>query len=90
MGMTGNNIKNKGMSALDQTENITGSHRFEHKLEESIEDAGEGSPVVQLDAKLQAYLGKKLRLQYQELVNEPVPEKFRKLLDELHRKEGTH
>jgi hypothetical protein len=34
------------------------------------------------------HLGRKLKSAYQNLVDEPVPDKFVKLLDELRRKEG--
>ena len=41
-----------------------------------------------VDAKVRSHLGKKLKAAYQNLVDEPVPEKFVKLLDELRQKEG--
>jgi hypothetical protein len=36
-----------------------------------------------LDLEIQARLGRTLRVLYQELVNEPIPDRFLKLLDEL-------
>lgn len=45
------------------------------------------SPV---DAVLQGTLGKKLRETYQEVVAEPVPDKFLNLLAELRKKEGEN
>jgi hypothetical protein len=52
---------------------------------------GEGEErkvAAQVDAKIRAHLGRKLKSAYQSLVEEPVPDKFVKLLDELRRKEG--
>jgi hypothetical protein len=40
------------------------------------------------DAQLQAHLGKNLKAVYQAVVEEPVPERLLKLLDELERKEN--
>ena len=53
------------------------------------DDEGEaGNPKGRVDRKVQAHLGRKLKHAYQELVDEPVPDKFLQLLDELKRKEG--
>ncbi len=50
---------------------------------------GEGrKATAQVDAKIRMHLGRKLKSAYQNLVDEPVPDKFVKLLDELRRKEG--
>jgi hypothetical protein len=50
---------------------------------------GEGrKTAAQVDAKIRMHLGRKLKSAYQNLVDEPVPDKFVKLLDELRRKEG--
>jgi hypothetical protein len=46
------------------------------------------APPSQLDQEIQGRLGQKLRTLYQELVNEPIPEKFVKLLNELEKWEG--
>ena len=51
-------------------------------LEES-----EISDEVKLDPKVQAHLGSLLRSMYQGLVDEPVPERFLKVLEELDRSE---
>jgi Anti-sigma factor NepR len=42
---------------------------------------------VKLDAYTQTLIGQKLKAIYREIVQEPVPETFLKLLDELERKE---
>lgn len=41
---------------------------------------------VILEADLQAHIGRQLRAVYDEVVNEAVPERFLRLLDELERK----
>jgi hypothetical protein len=41
-------------------------------------------------ARLQAHLGKNLKAVYQAVVDEPVPERLIKLLDELERKENDN
>lgn len=43
---------------------------------------------ARVDAKVRTHLGRKLKAAYQTLVEEPVPDKFVKLLDELRQKEG--
>ena len=45
------------------------------------------SDEVRLDPKVQAHIGGLLRSMYQALVDEPVPEKFLKVLEELDRSE---
>ncbi len=40
-----------------------------------------------LDEAIQKHLGLKLQATYNDLVNQPVPDKFRQLLDELERQE---
>lgn len=52
-----------------------------------------GSPAhgsgAKLEADLQAHIGRQLRAVYDEVVNEPVPDKFRRLLEELERKQAS-
>ena len=43
---------------------------------------------IKLDPKVQVHLGTLLRSMYQALVDEPVPEKFLKMLEELDRTES--
>lgn len=53
------------------------------------EDGGEPrKDGPRVDAKIRSHLGKKLKAAYQTLVEEPVPDKFVRLLDELRQKEG--
>lgn len=54
------------------------------------DDQGEAEKVqgARVDAKIRTHLGRKLKSAYQSLVDEPVPDKFVQLLEELRRKEG--
>jgi hypothetical protein len=52
------------------------------------EDGEARKSAARIDAKVRTHLGKKLKSAYQTLVDEPVPDKFVQLLDELRRKEG--
>jgi hypothetical protein len=57
--------------------------------QEPMKDDGEArKDGPRVDAKIRTHLGKKLKAAYQTLVEEPVPDKFVKLLDELRHKEG--
>jgi hypothetical protein len=48
---------------------------------------GENVLETRLQVQLQAHLGRNLKAVYEALVQEPVPERFLKLLDKLERKE---
>jgi hypothetical protein len=41
-----------------------------------------------IDANLQAHIGRHLRALYDDIVNQPVPERFVRLLEELEHKQG--
>ena len=45
-------------------------------------------PGARVDANVRAHLGRKLKTAYQALIEEPVPDRFVKLLEELRSKEG--
>lgn len=53
------------------------------KVREAKDTAGE--PPV--DQAVRNHLGRKLKQSYDELVRQPVPDKFRRLLEELERQE---
>jgi hypothetical protein len=55
------------------------------KNEEREADA---KPGARVDANVRAHLGLKLKTAYQSLIEEPVPDRFVKLLEELRSKEG--
>jgi hypothetical protein len=61
-------------------------------LGQDVTSGEEPSPVgkrgPRVDAKIRAHLGRKLKSAYQSLVDEPVPERFTRLLEELRSKEG--
>ena len=42
-----------------------------------------------LETDVQAHIGRQLRAVYDEVVNEPVPDRFVKLLEELERKRAS-
>jgi hypothetical protein len=46
-----------------------------------------GDPVITLDESAQQMIGQQLKAVYDEIVQQPVPDQFLKLLDELERKE---
>jgi hypothetical protein len=49
---------------------------------------GDFAPGVRMEPDLQAHIGRQLRAVYDEVVNEPVPDKFVRLLEELERKQA--
>lgn len=58
--------------------------------QQSIGGSASMSPPVvevQMDLRLQGHIGNKLRAVYEEIVDEPIPDRFLKLLAELKRKE---
>jgi hypothetical protein len=50
-------------------------------------DRDPGRATARIDANIRAHLGNKLKAAYQTLVEEPVPDRFSKLLDELASKD---
>lgn len=53
-----------------------------HEPEADVEDGPE------MKDEVREFLGKKLRAHYQGLVEQPLPDKFTKLLSELSKREG--
>ena len=53
-------------------------------------DAGDRSAFPPLDAGVQAHIGRRLKAAYGDVLNQPVPERFRLLLEELDRKTGAN
>lgn len=47
------------------------------------------SPGAALGPELQAHIGRQLRAVYDEVAQQPVPDRFLKLLDELERKQAS-
>ncbi len=50
----------------------------EHRM--TVDDPTAASPI---DREIQKHLGQKLKASYDDLVRQPVPDKFRQLLEEL-------
>jgi hypothetical protein len=48
---------------------------------------GVDDPSPNIDAPIQRHIGQKLKDSYEDLVNQPVPDRFRQLLEELERQE---
>jgi Anti-sigma factor NepR len=71
---------NSGASDLDKDADM------DVAADRSRSDAAPG-PVIGED--IQNHLGQRLRATYDELVNQPVPDKFLQLLEELERREKS-
>ena len=54
---------------------------------EAGNETDECAAAPTIDEKIQRHIGRKLKASYEELIKQPVPDKFRNLLDELQRKE---
>jgi hypothetical protein len=52
----------------------------------TMEPVQEASDIA-MDAELQAFIGRQLRAAYDEVLNEPVPDRFRALLEQLDQAE---
>jgi hypothetical protein len=46
-------------------------------------------PVPSIETKLQAHIGRQLRQLYDQIVSEPVPDRFKELLDQLEQREAA-
>ncbi|HVV93575.1 MAG TPA: NepR family anti-sigma factor [Hyphomicrobiales bacterium] len=42
-----------------------------------------------MDPELQAHIGRHLKAAYEDILNQPVPDRFRQLLDQLSESEGS-
>ena len=56
-----------------------------HPVEPSTDPGADAT----LDPKLQDQIGRQLRAAFEEVVNQPVPDRFRQLLEELERKQAS-
>lgn len=54
--------------------------RADQKMTSSNDDK---RPAASMDAGLQAHIGRQLRQLYDQLISEPVPDRFRELLERL-------
>jgi Anti-sigma factor NepR len=75
--------------AVPATETSTGVRGGEATTmqteKENDKDKQQSEPTV--DESIQGHLGRKLKAVYDDLVRQPVPEKFHQLLEELERRE---
>ena len=81
MSNGGRNPEQENASAAD------GHCAGEDKGEVVQTSNGEAAVEPPIDRRIQIHLGRKLKEAYEDLVREPVPEKFHQLLEELERKE---
>jgi len=90
MSANAKDVKTQSSQDEWKPDQMTATGQNEEKLnrEPPQNDDADGSPEARLDANVQAHLGRKLKAAYKALVDEPVPNKFRKLLDELESKES--
>lgn len=65
-------------------DNGRGDRDMQSQNGNSTVDAG-AAPAI--DQRIQNHLGRKLKEAYDDLVRQPVPDKFKKLLEELERQE---
>lgn len=63
------------------------SHIKKSRGSEVGNETDECAAAPAIDEKIQRHIGRKLKASYEELIKQPVPDKFRNLLDELQRKE---
>lgn len=90
MGTDGNK---EGKGAATQAE-VWGSEPSERltQMATDTDKSGDGANDTvrpQLSGSLQGHIGRQLRAAYSELVQEPIPDRFSKLLDELAKSQKT-
>lgn len=73
------NGKNSGIPDADGTQDPVGTSQ--------LDDRNDGS-VIKLDDAAQQMIGQQLKAVYGEIVRQPIPDQFLKLLNELERKEN--
>lgn len=56
-------------------------------VQHAIEPPENDTDKPALDQNIQRHIGRKLKASYEELIKQPVPDKFRNLLDQLQRQE---
>ena len=85
-----------GLSAEIQVSELRVDDVSGSATENDVEpDAGDSAAMTQgldipaLNSDVQRHLGRKLKASYEELIRQPVPDRFRQLLDQLARKEKS-
>ena len=54
-------------------------------MQNDSDDSGQAGGAVQMDPRVQTEIGKHLRAIYDDVINEPVPDRFMELLEKLER-----
>lgn len=85
---SGDKSKDSAVVKLDMTPQ-RGDIRLVRTEQDQSSDAEEDGGVPPLNPAIQGHLGRQLRTMYKTLVDEPVPDRFKKLLDELKAKEDS-
>jgi hypothetical protein len=80
-------LENK-MAEQDTAKEGQDSDMSPRQTAETVSTPATPVPGVALEADLQAHIGRQLRAVYEEVVNEAVPDRFLKLLEELERKKA--
>ncbi len=62
---------------------------MEQNLEYGTDSGGGPGPETRLTAEAQGQIGRQLRRAYDEMLAEPLPEKFTRLLEELAKREPS-
>jgi Anti-sigma factor NepR len=65
-----------------------GAGRKAPKTSSMKQERNQTNPRTGLEAELQDHIGAQLRAVYNAILVEPVPDRFKKLLDELERKQA--
>ncbi len=65
------------------------SHRENESRASMKPTSKHDDPNASLSPRLQAHIGSKLKQFYDEIVAEPIPDRFKMLLDQLEQKETT-
>ncbi len=73
-----------GLSSTGQTGQTGATTTMRAK---SVQDGKDIASEAAVDQEVRNHLGRKLKESYDDLVRQPVPDKFRQLLDELERQE---
>ena len=80
-GDDGSEVEEHGSVGADDER---GDRAMQTESGNSVVDVG-AAPTI--DVRIQRHLGRKLKESYDELVRQPVPDKFHQLLEELERQE---
>jgi Anti-sigma factor NepR len=72
------------LNEADTKNDVTSMGKVSKQVGGQVEEPAERAS---LDPDIQRHIGRKLKASYEELIKQPVPDKFKILLEELQRKE---